>query len=269
MYSLADILSEVKCKKIIHDITNKCRSTCSCGAKIAWKASTEYGWCKQCRKQIYPKASTWLSGSNLSCRQILQLVWCWQNRQSPGSVISAINLSYPTIERWYKRFRQHLPADDSIKLCGIVEVDESYFGKKRHGGQTIVIGAIERLPHPRTGQRRLKLRIIPDTEQDSLEKFLEDNVERNSLVITDCHSGYNDIEWLGYSHETWNHSRGHFSGTNHIEQNWSAMKRYMRKLYGSVPTKDLGLILNEWQARHNRPELFKAPDVFILSSVGD
>jgi transposase-like protein len=154
-------------------------------------------------------------------------------------------------------------------LSGIVEVDEAYFGKRQFGHQTIVVGAIERLQDPITGRRRLKLQIIPDTEQDSLEKFLEDNVERDSLVITDCHMGYNDIGWLGYSHESWNHSKGHFAGTNHIEQNWSAMKRYMRKLYGCVPTKDLQLILNEWEARHNYPELFTTPERYLFAVVGD
>jgi transposase-like protein len=144
------------------------------------------------------------------------------------------------------------------------QFSEAYFGKRRYGHQVIVIGAIERFVDPITQTRRLKLRIIPDTEQDSLEKFLEDTVERDSLVMTDCHMGYNDIEWLGYLHETWNHSKGHFAGTNHIEQNWSAMKRYMRKLYGSVPTKEIQLILDEWMARHNQPELFQSPEIFLL-----
>jgi transposase-like protein len=177
--------------------------------------------------------------------------------------MNATNLSYPTIERWYKRFRQHLPPDNTVKLSGIVEVDEAYFGKRRYGHQVIVVGAIERLIDPKTNTRRLKLRIIPDTEQDSLEKFLEDNVERDSLVITDCHMGYNDIEWLGYSHESWNHSLEHFAGTNHIEQNWSAMKRYLRKLYGNIPTTDIQLILDEWVARHNRPDIFQSPEKFL------
>jgi transposase-like protein len=124
-----------------------------------------------------------------------------------------------------------------------------------------VVGAIER------DTKRLKLRIIPDTEQDSLEKFLEDNVERDSLVVTDCHMGYNDIEWLGFCHESWNHSQGHFAGANHIEQNWSAMKRYLRKLYGCIPTRDLQLILNEWMARHNTPELFISPSDYLRATI--
>jgi transposase-like protein len=145
----------------------------------------------------------------------------------------------------------------------VVEVDEAYFGKKRYGHQVIVIGAIER------DTKRLRLRIIPDTEQKTLESFVEDVIAPNSLVVTDCHGGYNDLELLGYAHETWNHSKGHYAGTNHIEQTWSAMKRYMRKLYGNIPTKDLQLILNEWEARHNQPELFTTPEGFLGYVVGD
>lgn len=146
-------------------------------------------------------------------------------------------------------------------LSGIVEVDEAWFGKRRYGGQTIVMGAIER----DTG--RLKLARVPDTEQDSLESFLEEHVARSSLVVTDAKAGYNDLEFLGYTHESWNHSKGHFAGTNHIESNWSAMKRYLRKLYGCIPTNRLQFILNEWEARHNQPELFTNPQIFLQRTL--
>jgi transposase-like protein len=170
----------------------------------------------------------------------------------------ATGLSYTTIRRWYWRFRALVPPDDQTALLsGVVEVDEAWFGKKRFGGQTIVVGAIER------DTRRLKLQVIPDTEQDSLEDFLERNVVRSSLVVTDCAAGYNGIEWLGYTRESWNHSKGHFAGTNHIEGTWSEMKRYLRKLYGCVPTKRLPLILNEWMARHNSLRLFTSPVYFL------
>ena len=258
MSSLTDIPSEIKCKQTLYEIVNGGLTTCKCSLKIHWKAKNNYGWCKNCRKQIYPKSSTFLSSSNLSCKQIFQLVWCWQNRHSPGSTKAITGLDYVTIRRWYKRFRQYLPPDPNTELLsGIIEVDEAYFGKRRYGNQIIVIGAIER------DTKRLRLQIIPDAEQDSIELFLQHNIERGSLVITDCHSSYSDIEWLGYGHERFNHSIGNFAGTNHIEQVWSAMKRYMRKLYGNIPTRDLHLILNEWEARHNQPELFETPEKFL------
>lgn len=68
------------------------------------------------------------------------------------------------------RFRQHLPSDGGELLSGVVAVDEAWFGKQRHskrGKQTIVMGGIE------VDTRRLKLQVIPDTEQDSIELFLE------------------------------------------------------------------------------------------------
>ena len=181
--------------------------------------------------------------------------------------MNAMGLSYPTVRRWYKRFREHLPLDDDVKLAGVVEVDESYFGKRRYGHQTIVIGAIERYLDPATNSRRLKLRIIPDTEQETLEEFVQDTIEPGSLVVTDCHAGYNDLEFLGWPHETWNHSKFHLTGTNHIEQTWSVMKRYMRKLYGSIPTHNLQQILDETMARHNQPELFLSPESYLREVV--
>jgi transposase-like protein len=171
-------------------------------------------------------------------------------------------LSYTTIHRWYWRFRALVPVDDQqAMLSGIVEVDEAWFGKQKFGGQTIVVGGIER------GTKRLKLRIVEDVEQDTLEGFLEDNIERSSLVVTDCGTGYNGIEWLGYASERWNHSKGHFAGTNHIESTWSAMKRHLRKLYGCVPTRRLQLILNEWMARHNNLRLFASPQAYLLATL--
>lgn len=258
MSSLADIPSEARCKQLVHQLLTKQTCCVGCTGKLTWKRGREYGWCKTCRKKVRPKSQTWFRGSKLTYRQVFALLYCWQGRQSPGAAKLATGLSYTTIRRWYWRFRALVPTDNQqTLLSGIVEVDEAWFGKKRFGGQTIVVGGIER----DTG--RLKLQIVPDTEQDSLEGFLEAHVMRDSLVVTDCAAGYQDIGFLGYSHETWNHSKGHFAGTNHIEATWSAMKRYLRKLYGCIPTTKLQLILNEWMARHNNLRLFASPTYFL------
>ena len=262
MSSLASIPGEARCKQLVHQLLTN-QTTCkACSGNVVWKRGRDYGWCKTCRTKVRPKAATWFRGSKLSYRQLFVLLHCWQTRQSPGAVRLATSLSYTTIARWYWRFRALVPKDDQLaKLSGVVEVDEAWFGKKRYGAQTIVVGGIER------DTRKLKLQIIPDTEQDSLEGFLETYVERKSLVVTDCAAGYNSIEWLGYSHESWNHSKGHFAGTNHIEGTWSEVKRYLRKLYGCIPTKKLQLILNEWTARHNSLRLFASPTNYLKATL--
>lgn len=260
MSSLAEIPTERRCKQVVHQLLTKQTGCTTCHHKLSWRR--EYGWCKLCRTKVRPKAATWFKGSKLTYRQVFVLLHCWQVRQSPGATRLATGLSYTTIHRWFWRFRTLVPADDqTAMLSGIVEVDEAWFGKRKFGGQTIVVGGIER------DTKRLKLRIVEDVEQDTLEGFLEDHIERSSLVVTDCGAGYNGIEWLGYASERWNHSAGHFAGTNHIESTWSAMKRHLRKLYGCVPTTHLQLILNEWMARHNNLRLFTSPQNYLQETL--
>lgn len=262
MSSLANIPSEARCKQIVHYLlTNK--TTCKvCDGKLAWKRGRDYGWCQACRIKIRPKAHMWFRGSKLSYRQMFMVLHCWQQRQSPGSARAATGLSYTTVRRWYWRFRWLVPLEKREQLLsGIVEVDEAWFGKRKFGGQTIVMGAIERTT------RRLKLATVMDTERDSLEEFVKDHVAEGTLVVTDAKTGYNTLTSLGFRHESWNHSAGHFAGTNHIEANWSAMKRHLRKLYGCIPTKRLQFVLNEWEARHNQPELFTSPQIFLQRTL--
>jgi len=220
------------------------------------KVSKGYLWCRICRKKLRPKAGTWLRHCRLTYRQLLTLLWCWQKRQAPGTACLVAGASYTTVRRWYWRFRALVPPV-LPELSGIVEVDEAYFGRRRYGRQTIVVGAIER------DTRRLRLQVIPDTEQDSLEWFITRCVARSSLLLTDAHAGYSDLEFYGYTHERCNHSVGHFGPTNQIENTWSIMKRYLRKLYGCIPTNRLQLILNEWMARHNSLRLFASPQAYL------
>lgn len=257
MTSLAEMPSEAKARRIVEQtILGGSRLCPVCCRKT--KVSKAYLWCAACRKKIRPKALTWLKHCRLTYRQLLTLIWCWQQRQAPGTARLVAGVSYTAVRRWYWQFRKHLPlALQEGQLVGVVEVDEAYFGKKRYGRQTIVIGAIER------DTRRLRLEVIPDTEQDSLELFITKQVARSSLVLTDYHGGYNGLEWYGYTHERCNHSNGHFGPTNQIENTWSVIKRYLRKLYGCIPTKHLQLVLNEWLARHNCKQLFASPATYL------
>lgn len=254
MTSLANIPGEARCKQVVHHLLTK-QTTCThCQGSISWKR--EYGWCKTCRIKVRPKAATWFRGSNLSYRQLFLLLWCFQNRQSPNTARLVVGVSYTTVRRWYWRFRANLPTA-LPKLSGIVEVDESFFGKQKYGHQTLVAGAIER------DTRKCRLQIIPDRAQDSLELFLTATVARTSLLLTDAHAGYHDLEFYGYTHERCNHSNGHFGPTNQIENFWGVMKRYLKKLYGCIPTQNLELILNEWMARQNSPWLFTSPQNYL------
>lgn len=117
-----------------------------------------------CRQKIQPKAHTWFCSSKLSYRQAFLLLWCFQNKQSLGTARLVAGVSYTTVCRWYWRFRVNLPTV-LPELSGVVEVDESFFGKQCYGHQAMVVGAIEQ------DTRKLRLQVIPDRAQDTLELF--------------------------------------------------------------------------------------------------
>lgn len=259
--ALNTVPSEARCKRILQTLLSGSDHCHMCGGKLSFKRTVTYGWCRECRTKIRPKSATWFRGSKLTYQQVFTLLSCWQTRLSPGATRAVTSLSYTTIARWYARFREHIPPDGGELLSGVVAVDEAWFGKKRHGGQTIVIGGIE------VDTRKLRLQIIPDTDQDSIELFLQAWVDRSSHLITDAVSSYNDVEWLGYTREAYNHSLGHFGQSNHIECIWSAMKRHLRKLYGCIPTKQLKIFLQEWEARHNQRSLFESPLNYLKATI--
>jgi len=198
----------------------------------------------------------------LKPRQLFILLWCWQRRKSTEATMLKAEVSYPTLERWFTRFRDRVP-DTWPLLENLVKADESYFGKARSKqSQLIVTGAVE----PHTGRRALRITGVGHAgrSQKVLEQFICDSVRPSAMVVTDKWYGYDELPLLGYGHESHSHSRGDYADTNHAENMWSVGKRHMRKLYGGrLLTKYLEAFCREWMARANRPELFHSPADYL------
>jgi len=194
----------------------------------------------------------------LSPRQLFILLYCWQTKRYTETAYLLAGVSYTTVQRWYGRFRAQIP--EALPLLeGIVQADESYFGKRRYKQpQHIVVGAKD----PTTGC--IALRITDSRELEPLEQFVQDFVAEGSLVIADKWWAYNELPLLGYDHESHNHSKGDYADTNHGENIWSVSKRHARKLFGGrILTKNLTILCQEWMARANQPELFESPEAFL------
>lgn len=264
MNKLPVFASNLKCWRILNNLVFGEELTCpSCSAAMQANYQSHYLWCRFCRKKFRPTAhkSSWLYGMKLKPRQLFILLWCWQNRKSPDTARLLSRVSYTTVARWYSRFRRNLPSSVKAVLAEVVVSDESYFGKLRSKqDQIIVAGAIAL-------DNQLRLQAVANRSADVLTGFVAEAVKEGALVITDQWWGYEEIELSGYSHEAWNHSLGRYAGTNPIEKVWSALKRYLRKLYGCVPTKYLDVILKEWEARHNFPKLFENPTNYLAMSL--
>ena len=257
MNSLAALPSERQCHKQLYKILRGNLSCPHCAGKVLLR--DRYVWCRKCRKKYSVRSETWFRGSKLSFQKIWLIIWCWQKKKGIGVAKDISGVSYPTIRSWFRKLRRTLPRSHGSKLSGIIEVDESFFGKQKYGRQTIVIGAIER------ETRRLRLQIIKDRRRRTLERFTLQNVAFGSNVLTDYHEGYNELFLFGYDHRRCNHSIGHFGDTNIIENMWGVIKRHLISLYCNLSITDLKYILIEWENRQNNPDLFCTVDNYLKS----
>lgn len=264
MSKLPDIASNLKCWRTFNKLAFGDNVRCpQCHHSLSENYQRKYLWCCQCRKKYRATAykGSWLYGMKLTPRQFFLLLWCWQHKKSPDTARLLARASYTTVARWYARFRTQLPVCDEL-LSGVVQIDESYFGKQRsQQDQCIIVGAVEQT----TG--KVSLRITNSRSQDAIESFITDSIAPTSLVVSDKWYAYQELPLLGYDHESWNHSTGQFAGTNRIEGLWSVIKRYLRKLYGCIPTKHLESVLNEYTARLNRPCLFDSPTNYLRETL--
>ena len=255
--SIVDLPSEYHCHRNFYKIIWGDLTCSKCGTK-GIKFRSNYEYCPHCKHKSSVKAKTIFKGSNLSFRQIYLLIWCWQRRYGIKESCEIVGISYPTIERWYERFRASLPEPDEV-LEDIVEIDGSFFGKKKYKKQKLVAGAIN------PGSHQLVLKVVYSRDSEAVEDFVKAYIKKGSLIRTDGLKSYNNESLEGYDHESCNHEEGIFGITNHIENAWSVIKRSLRHIYRDLTfdLNKLNLILREWENRYNYPELFYNVDSYL------
>lgn len=222
-----------------------------CGKTNIRRVEARYQ-CRRCRRKFSLTSGTWLRGTKLSWTQLWILLWCFCHRYQPRQAASLSRITLKVVRCWYRRFRLHLPPRERFLKLHVV-CDEAFFGKRKTGNQRIVAGAVE----PRS--RELRLRMIPDLEQDSLERFLWDHVSTRTMVWTDAHKSYADIEWMGYGHAWEIHDRGQFQKTASIERVWAFAKWHTRRMYHHCWASTLPGFLREIEWRFSAPETFTSP----------
>ena len=257
MFKVPHDPSKAKIQAIIRKklFTNKL--TCpQCQRRYTGKIGDRY-WCKNCRLKFSLKTTTIFKGSKLPWTTLWKLLSCWLTPLSISQGSWVCQVSEVTTRRWYRKFAASLPHEHPV-LQGVVEVDEAFIGKQRYGNQKIVVGALERS----TG--RVVLRIVPNREMGTLDRFLLDHITPTSMVYTDAWPGYEHItEFFGFGHESTNHSLGHFGITNRIENTWMRFRSFIRKTVARAWKEHLPRLMREFQARNNHKEAFSSPINFL------
>lgn len=150
-----------------------------------------------------------------------------------------LGLNKNTVNLWYQRMRKgvaELP--DPGPLSGEVEIDESYFGKKKTGkgragtvqGQVAVFGLRER----RSGL--VIAEVVAGTSAKELMPIIEKYVTKGSIIYSDGHGAYYHLAKHGYRHRVVYHDHTFVDQgivhTNSIESFWAYAKHTLRPLKG-------------------------------------
>ena len=165
--------------------------------------------CKSCKNELSVTSGTIFHRSKLPLVVIFRALW-WMVAQKNG--VSAVGVqrvlglgSYRTAWVWLHKFRHLMVFPGRNKLSGVIEVDETLVGGKVAGkrgrgaeGKSLVVIAIERMEK---GTGRVRMSLISDASKKSLMKFINENIEAGSHLITDGWKGYNGISKKGYYHE--------------------------------------------------------------------
>jgi transposase-like protein len=257
MSILDQVPSEAKCRAMVRRAAFGRSPYCPHCQYTKVRPSGPRFFCPRCRRKFSLTSCTWMRRCRLPYRKVLALLLCWQRAVPFGLACSLAGVSAPTGRRWYRLFRSNFPPNEA-EFSGTVEVDEAFFGRRRHGRQRIVLGMIER----RTG--RIALRRVPRRDDEQTDGFILDHAVGGTTVCTDgarCYEGI-DAFW-GYRHVVCNHSRFVFGPTNRIESTWSRLKRFLRRTVGRPTCTDFDETLREFEWRVNSPEIFDSPLKFL------
>lgn len=226
-----------------------------------------YLWrCRDCKEQYTVRIGTVYEESRIPLK-----TWCyafWRACTSKKGV-SALELkrqcqiSYKSALFMMNRIRFAMADADPRPLKGDVEVDETYIGarKPRYPGgkrglgtsKTPVFVAVER-----DGQ--IRRRIIADVTSYTLKTAVREEVDRQSRIISDEHTGYKGIErFFDGGHQTVCHSTKEYVRgdvhTNTAESSHALVKRGISGIYHNVSREHLHRYLWQFDFLWNNREL--------------
>jgi len=255
--------SEANCRALIEQLKWPNGFVCKkCKATTYWKLQCGRYVCSKCRTQHYLLEGTLFERTRKSLLVWFRAVW-WLVGQKNG--VSALGLqrimglgSYETAWAWLHKFRRVMVLPGRDLLSGNVEVDEIFIGGEHSGkrgrgaaGKTLVAVGVE-LNSNKIG--RIRLGIIPDASSDSLHKFIIDNIERGSTIISDGWKGYNNLTKKGYLHIQKKQTASIGEDVlPHVHRIASLLKRWLLGTHqGRISVRHLSFYMDEYTFRFNR-----------------
>jgi len=223
-----------------------------------------------CKKQFSVKVGTVMEDSPIPLGKWLAAIWLVINcKNGISSCEMARDLHVTQKTAWFLDHRVRLmmhAASFDKKLCGEVEVDESFIGGKARnmhiaqrerritgtGGKdkVAVMGLLERNGEVRTV-------VVENRRKKVLQDEVKKHVEAGSALYSDALLSYEGLA-SEYAHKVIDHAVAYVDGqvhTNSLEDFWSLLKRGLKGAYVSVEPFHQFRYLDEQAWRFNQRKL--------------
>jgi transposase-like protein len=110
-----------------------------CGHKKAWKMSDALYWCTSCSYKASVTAGTVFERTRKPLTVWFRVIW-WITSQKCGASAKGLQQiiglgSYETAWTWLHKLRRAMVRQGRDRLCGVIEVDETFIGGEKHGGK--------------------------------------------------------------------------------------------------------------------------------------
>ena len=205
--------------------------------------------------------------SHISEAKFRQIVRLFALDLEATKVAHLAHVSRRTVNRFFHAFRVRMAqaCEAQAPVRGTIELDESYFGRRRvrgkpgrgAGGKTVVFGIFKR-------RGRVYTQIVPNAKRATLRAIIRGRVALASVIHSDGWVGYDGLVDLGYrKHFRVEHRDSVFVARrgvhiNGIESFWSTAKTRLAKRRG-IRREYFYLHLKECEFRFNyrRENLYK------------
>lgn len=207
--------------------------------------------CTECTYQVYPTANTIFDKTTTPLTYWFYAIFLYsatRNGVAAKELQRQLGVSYTTALRMSHLIRSLMADNSDTKLNGVVSADETYFGqlgknmhksKKGEGlkrGKANKVGVLGMIDN----KGNVKTEVL---QNDTYLQVLKDNIEPNSVVITDNAYAYLNAKLHFKEHVIVDHSKDKYSkngfSTNNIENYWSGLKRMIKGTHIHVSKKYL------------------------------
>jgi transposase-like protein len=236
--------------------------------------------CGDCRKRFTVRTGTVYERSHIALHKWLFATWllCSSKKgMSAHQLHRMIGVTYKSAWFMAHRIREAMNESnpDTMGGNGIVEADETYFGKK--SGAAPELTTAGKPFTKRKGAARIPKRSVVSlverggkvrsfhvdrADKETVVQILMNNVAQSATLFTDESRLYTGADTHFAGHETVNHASGEYVrgivNTNSIEGFFSIFKRGMKGVYQHCSEKHLQRYLSEFDFRYNSRDLSDA-----------